>query len=225
MRGLAVSAAAQSCVLFAIVGAAVFGAAGTLRFWQGWAYVAVFVAAAAAITTYLARRDPALLERRLALARRGEPSPSQRRFQQLAFAAFLALLIVPGLDRRLGWSSVPDPVTVAGLVAVAAGFAAVWAVFRANSYASSVVEVASDQRVIDTGPYAIVRHPMYAGAFVLIAATPLALGSYWGELAAAPLVAAIVARLLDEERVLAAQLPGYREYLARTRYRLVPKVW
>jgi len=139
--------------------------------------------------------------------------------------AFLALLAVPALDHRLGWSHVPLPVVVAGDVLVGVGFLAVFLVFRKNSYASAVIEVGAEQKVIDTGPYALVRHPMYAGALVLLAGIPLALGSLWGLLVLAPFTAVIAWRLLDEETFLAQQLPGYAGYCSKTRYRLIPFIW
>ena len=119
----------------------------------------------------------------------------------------------------------PPAVVIAANVLVAAGFAIVGAVFRENTFASSTIEVVSDQRVITTGPYRIVRHPMYAGAVVLLAATPLALGSWWSLLVVPLFIGVIVWRLLDEERVLAATLPGYAAYLATTRARLIPGIW
>jgi protein-S-isoprenylcysteine O-methyltransferase Ste14 len=143
----------------------------------------------------------------------------------MASLAFLATIAVPGLDRRFGWSH--EPLWLAGLgeALVAVGFLLVFIVFRTNRFSSAVIEVAAEQKVIDTGPYAWVRHPMYAGALVLLAGIPLSLGSYWGLLSLAPMAAAIVWRLLDEERFLSKELPGYEAYRRRTRFRLVPGVW
>jgi protein-S-isoprenylcysteine O-methyltransferase Ste14 len=211
--------------LAAIMGVLLFVVAGTWRYAEAWAFLATFFAASSGITVYLMRRDPQLLARRVKAGPVAEQSPRQRMIQGLASGAFLCLLAVPAVDHRLGWSHLPAPLVVAGDVVVAVGFIVVFRVFRANSYASAVIEVGAEQRVIDTGPYAVVRHPMYAGALVLLAGVPLALGSLWGLLALAPMAAVIVWRLLDEEAFLTAQLPGYAAYCAKTRYRLLPHVW
>jgi protein-S-isoprenylcysteine O-methyltransferase Ste14 len=136
-----------------------------------------------------------------------------------------AFLVLPGLDHRFGWSQVPLPLVVLGHLLVVAGFAVVWAVFRANSFGSSIVEVMPGQRVVDTGPYAVVRHPMYAGGLLLFLGTGLALGSWWGTLLVVPITAGLVARLLHEERFLAERLDGYASYQQRLRWRLVPGLW
>ena len=139
--------------------------------------------------------------------------------------SFLLILIVPALDHRYGWSVVSPYVNAIGDVLIVAGFYIVFLVFKENTYASALIEVDTDQKVIATGPYAWVRHPMYIGAFILLLGMPLALGSWWGILAVVPITAAIVYRLLDEERFLAKNLPGYLEYEQKVRYRLVPFVW
>jgi protein-S-isoprenylcysteine O-methyltransferase Ste14 len=211
--------------LAAVVGVLIFGAAGTLRYPAAWAFMALFFGSSLAITLYLMRRDPELLARRVKAGPVAEQRASQRLIQLRASAAFLAIIAVPELDHRLGWSRVPALVVIAGDILVALGFLAVFLVFRENSYASAVVEIEAAQKVIDTGPYAVVRHPMYAGALVLLAGIPLALGSFWGLLVLAPFAAVIAWRLLDEETLLRRQLPGYAAYCARTRYHLIPFVW
>jgi protein-S-isoprenylcysteine O-methyltransferase Ste14 len=137
----------------------------------------------------------------------------------------LAMLVVAGADHRIGWSSVAPAVLAAAYLGVGSGILVVFLVMRENAYASGVVEVATGQPVIDSGPYRVIRHPMYAGYLLVAAATPLALGSYWAELAFVPLAALVTARLLAEERFLAARLPGYAEYMARTAHRLIPGVF
>jgi protein-S-isoprenylcysteine O-methyltransferase Ste14 len=211
--------------LAAVVGLLVFVVAGTLRYPEAWVFVGTFFGASLAITLYLMKRDPALLARRVKAGPVAEQRPRQRVLQGLASCAFLAIIAVPALDHRRGWSHVPLPVVVAGDVLVAFGFVLVFLVFRANSYASAVIEVGAQQKVVDTGPYALVRHPMYAGALVLLAGIPLALGSFWGMLVLAPFVAVLAWRLLDEEALLVQQLPGYAAYRTKTRYRLIPFVW
>jgi protein-S-isoprenylcysteine O-methyltransferase Ste14 len=139
--------------------------------------------------------------------------------------AFVALLVVPALDRRFGWSSVPPFVVFSGDLLVAAGFYIIFLVYRENTYTSATIEIAEGQKVVSTGPYAFVRHPMYAGGLLYLAATPLALGSYRGLVAFAALVPFLIWRLLDEEHLLDRELPGYSEYRRRVRHRLVPFVW
>jgi protein-S-isoprenylcysteine O-methyltransferase Ste14 len=143
----------------------------------------------------------------------------------VAGLAFVSVLVVSSVDHRLGWSSVPTWLALVSDVVVVLGFVVIFFVFRENSYTAATIQVEHDQQVISTGPYAIVRHPMYAGAGVLMAATPLALGSWWGLLAVAVLMAAIVFRLLDEEQFLERNLAGYREYKGAVRFRLVPYIW
>jgi protein-S-isoprenylcysteine O-methyltransferase Ste14 len=199
--------------------------AWSLHYWEAWVYVALFAGSSVVITVYLQRYDPALLQRRVAVGPTAEKSGLQRLIQAIASVAFLGILVVPAFDHRLGWSAVPRWLVTVGEGLVLLGFAIVFATFRANTYASVTIETAKDQRVIDSGPYAVVRHPMYAGALVLLLGTPLALRSYWGLLVLLPMMAAIVWRLLDEERLLSRSLPGYTEYQARVRFRLIPGLW
>src|SRR5262249_5637520 len=136
-----------------------------------------------------------------------------------------ALLVVSVLDWRFGWSAVAWPVVLAGNLLVAAGYVIVFAVLRENSFAATTIEITAGQRVISTGPYALVRHPMYFGALPMFVGIPLALGSWWGLALVVPLTAGLVARLLDEEAYLVRNLPGYADYRNRVRWRLVPGIW
>ncbi|MGD0680129.1 MAG: isoprenylcysteine carboxylmethyltransferase family protein [Polyangiaceae bacterium] len=223
--GLLLKAAAGLTNLVAVLGLLLFGSAGTLRFVEGWMLLGLFSGSSLAITLYLVRTDPALLARRTQAGPLAEKERSQKLIQGIASLFFLAMLGLPGLDHRFGWSHVPLPVALAGDGLVFVGFLVVFLVFRENTFTSSVIEVALEQRVIDSGPYAIVRHPMYAGALVLVAGIPMALGSVVGLAAFPPFAAVIVWRLLDEERFLLSRLPGYAAYRERVRYRLVPGVW
>ena len=211
--------------LFAALAAALFAPAQSLDYWQAWVFLAVFATAGALITVDLARRDPALLARRVQAGPAAEPTRRQKWIQGLASLAYLATFVVAGFDPRAGWSHVPVAAVMAGDALVVLVMFVVFRVFRANTYTSAVVEVHRDQQVVSTGPYAVVRHPMYAGALVMMIGVPLALGSWWGFLPVAAMAAVIVARLLDEERLLADQLPGYAEYRRRVQHRLVPRVW
>jgi protein-S-isoprenylcysteine O-methyltransferase Ste14 len=220
---------AQSLVgfvlLFAVMAAVTFGAAGTPAYWQGWALIVIFFTCAGLISVWLWRFDKALLERRVKAGPGSEVDPAQNVIQSLAGVIFLATLAVPGLDQRFGWSHVPAAVVILGDALVVIGFAVVFLVFRENIFTAGTIEVTEGQRVIDTGPYALVRHPMYAGALVMFVGLPLALGSWWGLAPAAAIVPILGWRLLREEAFLAEQLDGYTAYRGRVRFRLAPGLW
>jgi len=208
-----------------VMGLLLFVPAGTIRYWQAWLYLSNFTGASVLTTVYLMRNDPALLERRL----RGGPTAEKRTAQRLIMLCtsigFIALLVVPALDQRFGWSNVPLGGISAGDILVALGFYLISLVYRENTFTSATIEIAENQKVISTGPYAIVRHPMYASALLYLFGTPLALGSYWGLLPFFFVIPFLVWRLFDEERMLTRELEGYSEYQQRVRYRLVPGLW
>jgi len=211
--------------LMSAMAVAIFLPAGTVVYWQGYLYWFVFLGAAVLITAYFLRHDPDLIRRRLAAGPSAEQRGTQKIVQTFASVLFLALFVVSGLDQRFGWSSVPAVAVVLADALVAVGFAIVFLVFRENSHASATIEVSAGQRVISTGPYRHVRHPMYAGALLLLAGTPLALGSLAALLLVIPFAVVLIARLLDEERMLSVELAGYREYCRQVRFRLIPYVW
>ena len=211
--------------LAVVMGVMLFFTAGTLHYWQGWVYLAVFFGASILITLYLMRKDPALLERRMHGGPTAEKEPTQKLVMTLASLGFIATIVVPALDYRFRWSNVPIYVVIAGDVLTILGFLITFRVFQENTFTSATVEIAQDQKVISTGPYAIVRHPMYVGGLLIFIGAPLALGSYWGLLAFLVALPGLVWRLLDEEKFLAKNLPGYVEYKQRVRYRLIPLVW
>jgi len=212
-------------ILFLVMAALLFLAAGTIRYWQGWAYLAVFFGASFLITLYLAKNDPALLKRRLSAGPWAEKEQAQKIIMAFTSIGFVALIVVPALDFRFGWSAVPLPIVAAGDVLVAIGYAIIFLVYKENTFTSATIEVAKDQRVISTGPYALVRHPMYAGGVLYLLGTPLALGSWWGLVPFAATLPFLIWRLFDEEAFLARNLPGYAEYRNKVRFRLMPGVW
>jgi protein-S-isoprenylcysteine O-methyltransferase Ste14 len=212
-------------ILFLVTAAILFGTAGTLDYWQAWLYLAFYFAASIAITLYLIRKDPALLARRMSGGPFAEKEPVQRIIMALASIGFIALAVVPALDRRFGWSHLSAPIVFAGDLLMLIGWLGIYFVFRENSFASATIESAADQRVISTGPYAWVRHPMYAAALLMLPGISPALGSWWGVPIVVAIVPALIWRLTDEERFLVQNLPGYREYRDRVRYRLLPLVW
>jgi protein-S-isoprenylcysteine O-methyltransferase Ste14 len=220
---------------FRVVRSAVFGLlamaallfvpAGTLHYWQAFVFMTIFVGATIAIAVYLAIKDPQLLARRMTVGPTAEKQTSQKIIMSLVLLGFIALLVVPALNRRFMWSPVSPFVSLIGNLLVALGFLLMYFVIRENRYAASTVQVAEGQTVVSTGPYAVVRHPMYAGALPLFIGIPLALGSWSGLFALVLLMPALIWRLLDEEKFLHRNLPGYTEYTLKIRYRLVPLVW
>lgn len=225
MASLFARAVAGLLFLLAVMSALLFVPAGSTHYWQASVFLAVFATCVTAITLYLMKHDPKLLARRVKGGPAAEKEPRQQLIQSIATLAFVAIFVICGLDRRFAWSMVPDVLAFGGDAMVALGLLIVFFVFRENSFTSATIEIDSSQTVIATGPYALVRHPMYAGAFVMLIGTPLALASWWGMLAVIPLAAVIVWRLLDEERFLTNHLAGYKAYLSRVRYRLLPYVW
>ena len=223
--GLNVRAWLSLAVLALIMGFLLFLAAGTVRYWQAWIYLLLFFGLSAVITLDLMRHDPALLERRMKGGPTAERRPLQRFIMLGASLGFIGLLVVPALDFRFKWSAVPLAGVVIGDALFALGFGFIARVYRENTFTSATIEVAAGQRVIATGPYAMVRHPMYASALLYLVGTPLALGSYWGLLAVAFMLPFLIWRLVDEERLLAQDLRGYTDYQKRVRYRLVPFLW
>lgn len=205
--------------------ALVFIPAGTFHYWQGWAFVAVWIIASGAYTAYLVKHDPALLKRRTEVGISHEKEPAQKIIILVLFTAFIALLILPPLDFRLGWSHVPWYVSVFGDALVAVSFYIFYLVSKVNTYAAANVRVEEGQKVISTGMYGHVRHPMYSGALFLLAGMPLALGSWWALLLLPLFVAILYFRIANEEKVLARDLPGYTEYMRTVRYRLIPYLW
>jgi protein-S-isoprenylcysteine O-methyltransferase Ste14 len=211
--------------LIVVMGALLFGAAGTLDYWQGWLFLACYCIASLVISWWLVRNDPALLERRMSGGPFAEGERNQKIIMTMTSLGFIALLVVPGLDRRFGWTHMSAATAIFGDALLFAGWLGILAVFRSNTYAAATIQVAAGQTVISTGPYAIVRHPMYATALLMLLGIPIALASWWGVLVLAALLPALVWRLIDEERVLRRDLAGYADYCRKVRWRLIPFVW
>jgi len=205
--------------------ALLFGGAGSLDYWQAWLFLFVYFAASVAITVYLIRHDPALLARRMRGGPWAETRPVQRLIMLIACVGFLGLIVVPAIDKRFGLSVMPGAIALAGDVLMALGWLGTYFVFRENSFTAATIERAPDQRVISTGPYGLVRHPMYSSMLVMLLGMPLALGSWWGVFAFLVIGPALIWRIFDEERFLARELPGYLAYKEKVRYRLIPHLW
>ncbi|HMA05985.1 MAG TPA: isoprenylcysteine carboxylmethyltransferase family protein [Methanomicrobiales archaeon] len=202
-----------------------FVPAWSLTYWEGWLFILVFFLPVLLITVYFLEKDPGLIESRLQAGPIAEKERSQKIIQSFAGIFFVLVFIVAGTDHRLGWSEVPLSLVIAGDILVVLGLSIVFLVFRENSFTSGTIEVGKDQEVISTGPYAVVRHPMYAGASLMLLGIPPALGSWWAFPFVFLLIAVIAGRLLDEEKFLSKNLAGYAEYSRKVRYRLIPFVW
>jgi protein-S-isoprenylcysteine O-methyltransferase Ste14 len=212
--------------LLLVMATLLFLPARTLDYWQAWAFLAVFGVSALAITLYLMEKDPKLLERRVHAGPTAEKETSQKIIQSITALGFMAMLVLPALDHLFHWwPAVPFFASLAGDVLVAIGFLIIFFVYKENTFASATIEVVPEQRVISTGLYAIVRHPMYMGALFLFIGMSLALGSWWGLFVLLLITPALMWRIVDEERLLAENLPGYSGYLDKVQYRLVPFIW
>jgi protein-S-isoprenylcysteine O-methyltransferase Ste14 len=225
MKNLNKKASAGLLFLVLAMAALLFVPAWTLNYWQAWAFLAVFGGSGLAITIYLMKNDPMLLERRTQGGPISEKEMSQKIIQSITAIAFVAILVVSALDHRFAWSPVPRYVPLVGDALILLGMLIIFFVFKQNSFASSTIELAPEQKVITTGLYASVRHPMYMGAFFYLVGMPLSLGSWWGLLVIVLMMPALIWRLFDEEKFLSNNLRGYLEYQNKVTYRLVPFIW
>ncbi len=209
-------------IFFGFLLGLIIGISKDLGFTFGWIYWISFCLPTLLITVYFLKKDPELIERRVLPI---ETRPKQRIGQSIAGLLFLALIIIPALDHRYGWSNIPTIISILADCFVVLGFWIVYNVFKINTYASRAIETMENQKVIKTGLYAIVRHPMYLGASLIIIMTPIAMDSLFGILLAIPLISVIVFRTVDEEKMLKLELDGYEQYCKETKYRLIPFVW
>jgi protein-S-isoprenylcysteine O-methyltransferase Ste14 len=205
-----------------VIAAMFFLTAGTFRYWQAWVYMLILFLPLFIFAAYLFLRNPALLERRM---RTREVEPEQRKIIALSTTVLLAAFIIPGLDRRFGWSSVPTWLVLVSDAIVLLSYILFMLVLRENEFAGRTVEVEQRQRVIASGPYSLVRHPMYLAVLLMYGFSPLALGSFWAMIIVAILPAVLIARIVNEEKVLLRDLDGYAEYCKVVHYRLIPGIW
>ena len=196
--------------------------AGTWNYWQAWMYMGVLIIPMFFVLAYFMKRDPELLERRMKMR---EERGQQRRIIGISVLFFILGYLLPGFDIRYGWSDMPAWVSIAAAVVMFLSYLLVFRTMQVNSYLSRIIEVAQNQKVIDTDVYGIVRHPMYVGMVVLYVVSPIVLGSWWAVIPALVIIPVIVARILDEEKALESELTGYKEYKQKVRYRLIPFVW
>ncbi|MGC1405012.1 MAG: isoprenylcysteine carboxylmethyltransferase family protein [Thermodesulfobacteriota bacterium] len=205
--------------------ACLFIPAGTIHYWQAWVFFIVFEVSGQALGVYFLVHDRKVLERRVEIGPTAEKEPAQKIISVLFLVGFAFMIIFPALDHRYGWSPVPAYMSVLGDMLVAVSLLANIPILKTNKYAASTIRVEEGQPVVSTGPYAWVRHPMYSVVMILLVGIPLALGSWLGLLWLAAFFPVLAWRLLDEERFLRQNLPGYDEYTQKVRYRLVPHVW
>jgi protein-S-isoprenylcysteine O-methyltransferase Ste14 len=209
-------------LVFVLMGLIFFWPAGTFCYWQAWVYTFILLIPMLFVMAWLFRNRPELLERRI---RMKEKEREQKAIIRWGSIVILTALVLPGIDKRLGWSSVPLAIVIIADLIVLAAYGLCVLVFKENRYASRVVEVAAKQSVITTGPYSLIRHPMYLAVLIMYIFSPLALGSYWAVLPALLLIFVLVARIRNEEKVLLEELAGYGEYMQRVRFRLIPGIW
>jgi protein-S-isoprenylcysteine O-methyltransferase Ste14 len=205
-----------------LLSAMFFLSAGTFAYWEAWVYLAVLFIPISLILSYFLKNDPELLERRM---RMKEKEKSQKLIVKISYLYFFLTFLLPGFDKRFGWSDVPVVVVIIADILVMFGYGIFSLVLRENRYASRIIEVEKDQKVISSGPYAIVRHPMYLGILIMYTFSPLALGSYWAIIPAIMIIPILVARVWNEEHILAKELNGYQKYMQKTKYRLIPGIW
>jgi protein-S-isoprenylcysteine O-methyltransferase Ste14 len=205
-----------------VLGLVFFLSAGTFKYWHAWVYCGILFIPMSFVLFYLLKNDPALLERRM---RTKEEARPQKLVIKLATFVYAFAFLIPGFDYRFKWSSVPIALVITSDIVVFLGYLLFFLVLKENSYASRVVEVEKGQKVISSGPYAFIRHPLYLAVVIMFLFSPIALGSFWAMITVIPLPLLLAFRIKDEERLLIKELVGYQEYTQRVRYRLIPKIW
>lgn len=221
-RSILIQAAVKFVLSLVVLGLLIFLPAGTFAFPNGWIFLITLYALMTVTLVYLLRKDPELLRKRLQLKERQKEQGSLMKFTAVFFLLAYAL---PGLDFRFGWSNVPTWGVVLGVLVMIFGYALFIEVMRENSYASRIIEIQAGQKLIDTGLYGIVRHPMYAASLLIYLASPFVLGSYYTLLPILLLPVILVIRIRNEEKLLLAELPGYAAYREKVRFRLIPGIW
>ncbi len=213
---------ARFLAIFILIGCMLFLPAGTLRFWEAWLYIGLLFVPVAIVGVVLFIKDPDLLERRMRTREREAP---QKIIIAVSSLVLLTVYLIPGFDRRYAWSTVPSTLVLLADVIILLGYLLFVLTIKENRYASRVVEIQDNQVAISTGPYAIVRHPMYLAVSVIFTLTPLALGSYWALIPTLFLTVVLAARINNEEQLLRHNLTGYEEYCQKVKYRLLPYIW
>ena len=209
-------------IIFVMMALLFFLPARTIYFWEAWVFMILLFIPAICLLFYLIRKDPEVLEKRMKMK---EKEKEQKLIMSLSSLFFIGALLIPGFDKYYGWSNIPLWLKIFGDIMVFLGYIMFVAVLLQNRYASRIIELQEKQKVIDTGLYSVVRHPMYDAFLLLYGFAPLALGSYWMLLGNVLLIFVIVFRILNEEKVLKKELAGYKEYAQKVKYRLIPGLW
>jgi protein-S-isoprenylcysteine O-methyltransferase Ste14 len=196
--------------------------AGSLKYWNAWLYIGSLITPMTIALVYLYTHDPSLLEKRINTS---EKEKEQKSYVKLSLVWFIISFVLPGLDFRYGWSSVPLWLVLMSVVVMQFGYTLFILVMKQNSYASRVIEIQEKQKLIDTGLYAIVRHPLYLTASIIYISSPLILGSFYALIPIAFLPLMLAYRIINEEKILIDGLEGYKEYMKKVKYRLIPFVW
>jgi protein-S-isoprenylcysteine O-methyltransferase Ste14 len=221
----AIQAVGASLIGLVLFGLLLFLPARSFDYWQAWVFIAAFAISTTVLTIYLLLKNPAVLEGRMHAGPAAESRAAQKFASSVLFTAIAAVLVFSAFDHRFGWSAVPTVITLVGDALVVIGLGIGSLVVLQNGYASANIRVEADQKVVSTGLYGLVRHPMYCGSLIFMVGTPLALGSYWGLLGVIPVASILAFRILDEEKMLREELTGYGAYTGEVKYRLVPHVW
>ena len=205
-----------------IFGLFLFLCAGDILFWNAWLYLTVYMVAIFSLCIYLYINDKELLQKRL---NSNEKEKVQDVYNFATGVSFISIFVICGFDYRFDWSPVPVAVVIIALVIMLVGYGLFVITLVQNSFASRTVEIQDRQKVIDTGVYAIIRHPMYTSALIMFVATPILLGSYYALIPMVVFSIGIILRIRNEEKVLREGLAGYSDYMLRVRYRLIPFIW
>ncbi len=221
-KSLLIKAGIRFILSIGILSCLLFISSGSFSFLNAWIYIGIISAAMVLIFSYLIINDPELLVKRIKNRERVE---KQKFIQRAGILPFSAANIIPGLDYRYGWSDVHESVIIAGIIFVLLGYIMFFFVLRENSYASRVIEIQDDQKVINSGMYSLIRHPMYLAVLFIFMFSPLVLGSYYALIPVLLYPYIFVVRILNEEEILKNDLKGYNEYMKKVKYRLIPFIW
>jgi len=222
-RTLILQATGKFTFLIILFGLCYFLTAGTILFWEAWLFIGIVFVMMLLFLRFMVKNDPDTLRRRL---QRGEKRQDQKIIVIISDVLILIILLLPGFDRRWNWSSVPIWSVLVSDVIFALGYMMFFRVLKENSFAGRTVRVEEKvQKVITTGPYSLVRHPMYTSILLMFGIMPLALGSYWGLIPLPLFILSLTLRIKDEEKMLCEELEGYKDYMQSTKYRIIPFIW
>jgi protein-S-isoprenylcysteine O-methyltransferase Ste14 len=208
--------------VYILIGLLIFLPAGDIKFFNGWLYLITLFIPMICIAVYFFIKDPQLLEKRMRIK---EKQKKQKIYVIISLFLFIVTYAIPGFDYRFNWSRVPLWLVVTSIFFIETGYFMFFTVLKQNSFASRIIEVQEGQKVIETGLYSLVRHPMYLAAMIIYLGTPLILGSFYSLFPVLFLPLILSYRIINEEKVLSDNLEGYLNYMKKVKYRLIPFVW